>query len=57
MEGGGRATCPILKGLRAVRALATEREWEVGVVPLVVGQRSVKEKEWLETYPEDLRDR
>ena len=37
---------PILKGLGG---LAAEREWEVEVVPLVVGQRSVKEKEWLET--------
>ena len=27
----------------------TDREWEVVVVPLVVGQRSVREKEWLET--------
>jgi len=26
-----------------------QRGWEVEVVPLVVGQRSVKEKEWLET--------
>jgi hypothetical protein len=38
---------PILKGLRA---LAADREWEVEAVPLVVGQRSVKEKEWLETF-------
>ena len=37
---------PILTGLRA---LAVDREWEVEVVPLVVGQRSVKEKEWVET--------
>lgn len=36
---------PILTGLRA---LTIDREWEVEVVPLVVGQRSVKEKEWLE---------
>ena len=36
---------PILTGLRA---LVVDREWEVEVVPLVVGQRSVKEKEWLE---------
>ena len=36
---------PILKVLRALTA---EREWEVEVVPMVVGQRSVKEKEWLE---------
>jgi hypothetical protein len=27
----------------------TRREWEVEVVPLVVGQRSVSEKEWVET--------
>jgi hypothetical protein len=38
---------PILTGLRA---LAVDREWEVEVVPLVVGQRSVNEKEWLETF-------
>ena len=37
---------PILKGLGS---LAAEREWEVEVVPLVVGQRSVKDKEWLDT--------
>jgi hypothetical protein len=37
---------PILTGLRA---LTEEREWEVDVVPLVVGHRSVKEEEWLET--------
>ncbi len=30
---------PILTGLRV---LVTDREWEVEVVPLVVGQRSVK---------------
>jgi hypothetical protein len=35
---------PILTGLRA---LAGERGWEVEVVPLVAGQRSVRE-EWLE---------
>ena len=33
---------PILTG---VRALAIDRGWEVEVVPLVAGQRSVKEKE------------
>jgi hypothetical protein len=38
---------PILTGLRA---LAAHRDWKVEVVPLVVGQRSVKEKEWLETF-------
>ncbi len=37
---------PILTGLRA---LAADREWEVEVVPLVAGQRSVKGKEWLES--------
>ncbi len=36
---------PIIIGLRAV---AEEREWEVSVVPLVAGQRSVREKEWVE---------
>jgi hypothetical protein len=36
---------PILTGLRA---LAGERGWEIEVVPLVAGQRSVREKEWLE---------
>ena len=36
---------PILVGLRI---LTEDRGWEVEVVPLV-GQRSVKEKEWLET--------
>jgi hypothetical protein len=36
---------PIMIGLRA---LAEEREWEVVVVPLISGQRSVREKEWLE---------
>ena len=36
---------PILTGLKA---LAEERGWEVAVVPLVAGQRSVREKEWLE---------
>ena len=36
---------PIMTGLKA---LAEEREWEVTVVPLVSGQRSVREKEWLE---------
>ena len=33
---------PILTGLRAI---ATDPGWEVEVVPLVTGQRSVKEKE------------
>jgi hypothetical protein len=37
---------PILTGLRA---LAGERGWEVEVVPLVAGQRSVREKEWMES--------
>ena len=35
---------PILEGLNA---LAEERGWVVEVLPLVAGQRSVKEKEWL----------
>ena len=30
--------------------IAADRGWEVEVVPLVVGQRSVKEKEWLESF-------
>ena len=33
-----------------LRSLEIDREWEVEVVPLVVGQRSVKKKEWLETF-------
>ena len=37
---------PILTGLRT---LTTERGWELEVVPLIVGQWSVKEKEWLES--------
>ena len=41
-----RQHTPILVGLRA---LAEDRGWEVEVVPLIVGQRSVKEKEWLDT--------
>ena len=36
---------PILAGLRA---LAEERGWEIEVVPMVAGQRSVREKEWVE---------
>jgi hypothetical protein len=36
---------PILTGLRD---LAGERGWEIEVVPLVAGQRSVREKECLE---------
>jgi hypothetical protein len=36
---------PTLTGLRA---LAGERGWEIEMVPLVAGQRSVREKEWLE---------
>ena len=36
---------PIMIGLKV---LAEEREWEVTVVPLVEGQWSVREKEWLE---------
>ncbi len=38
---------PILTGLRA---LTTDRGWEVEVAPLVAGQRSVKEKELLESF-------
>ena len=38
---------PILTGLRA---LVTDRGWEVEVAPLVAGQRSVKEKECLESF-------
>ena len=38
---------PIIVGLRALTA---DRGWEVEVVPLVTGQRSVKEKEWLESF-------
>ena len=37
---------PILEGLNA---LVEERGWRVEVLPLVTGQRSVREKEWLET--------
>jgi hypothetical protein len=36
--------------LTGLRELVTHRDWEVEVVPLVVGQRSFKEKEWLETF-------
>ena len=34
--------------LTCLRTLSKERGWEVEVVPLVAGQRSVREKEWLE---------
>ena len=37
---------PISTGLRV---LVADREWEVEVIPLVVGQRSVKESEWLKS--------
>jgi hypothetical protein len=37
---------PILEGLNV---LTRERGWVVEVLPLVSGQRSVREKEWLET--------
>ena len=40
-----RQHTPILEGLNA---LAGERGWVVEVLPLVAGQRSVREKEWLE---------
>ena len=36
---------PILEGLNA---LAEKRGWVVEALPLVAGQRSVREKEWLE---------
>jgi hypothetical protein len=36
--------------LTVLRALAAHRDWEVEVVPLVVGQKSVNEKDWLETF-------
>jgi hypothetical protein len=39
-----RQHTPILEGLNA---LAEERGWMVEVLPLVAGQRSVSEKEWL----------
>jgi hypothetical protein len=45
---GDKKYVPILTGLGT---LAGERGWEIEVVPLVAGQRSVREKEWLE----DLR--
>ena len=38
---------PIITGLRT---LVKDRGWEVEVVLLVAGQRSVKEKEWLEFF-------
>ena len=38
---------PIPTGLRA---LETYRDREVEVVPVVVGQRAVKEKKWVETF-------
>ena len=40
-----RQHTPILEGLNA---LAEDRGWVVEVLPLVAGQRSVREKEWLE---------
>ena len=40
-----RQHTPILEGLNA---LAEERGWVVEVLPLVAGQSSVREKEWLE---------
>ncbi len=40
-----RSNTPILTGLRV---LTSDPGWEVEVVPLVVGQQSVREKEWLE---------
>ena len=41
----GKQHIPILTGLKA---LAVDRGWEVEIVPLIAGQRSVREKEWLE---------
>ena len=38
---------PIITGLWT---LVSDRGWEAEVVPLVSGQRSVKEKEWLESF-------
>ncbi len=46
---------PILTGLRA---LVTERGWEVEVVPVVVSQWSVREKGWMHPplpYAENMR--
>jgi hypothetical protein len=40
-----RQHTPILEGLNT---LSEERGWVVEVLPLVAGQRSVREKEWLE---------
>ena len=37
---------PILNGLYALEG---ERGWDVEVLPLVAGQRSVRENEWLES--------
>ena len=45
MKVADKQHVPILTGLRA---LAGERGWEVEAIPLVAGQRSVREKEWLE---------
>ena len=36
--------------LTYLRALGTDRDWEVEVVPIVVGQWSVGVEEWLETF-------
>jgi hypothetical protein len=41
---------PILEGLNT---LTEERGWVVEVLPLVAGQRSVREKEWLEAQLQD----
>ncbi len=40
-----RQHTPILEGLNA---LTEQRGWVMEVLPLVAGQRSVREKEWLE---------
>jgi hypothetical protein len=34
--------------LEVFRVLAEERGWEIEVVPMISGQRCVREKEWLE---------
>jgi hypothetical protein len=50
--GGWRiSNTPLLTPILTVlRALTEERGWEVEVVPLVVGHRSVREKEWLDSW-------
>ena len=51
-----RQYTPILEGLNT---LTEDRGWVVEVLPLVVGQRSVREKEWIEamkTFVIDVED-